>query len=188
MCIRDRINYQRGEDLRAPAEFKALHPLATAPMLEVDGKFFPESGAIANFLVKQFGSGGLSPDEDSLEYLEYEYWMHYGVASGMQPIMYKVRAPGHKLTGSSYDKAADIDLVRSMDYLDSVLETRTYLVGEKFSVADIQASFVPELANALGKLNDKKNIMDWLSRLYERTAFQRSLELGSSYRYKIVNQ
>lgn len=179
-------NYQRGSDMRAPPEFKALHPLATAPLLEADGKFYPESGAIAEYLLRQFGGGHLAPAIDSDQYLSYQYWMHFGVAKGMQPIMYKVRAPGHGLTGSSYDKAAEDEMADVLDYLDAELEGREYLLGENFSAADIQVSFVPELANVLGQLDEHANIRQWLRRLYGRPAFQRSLEIGGAYHFSVI--
>lgn len=178
--------HERGLDLRAPAEFKALHPLATAPLLEVDGVLYPESGAIAQYLLARHGEGRLAPAPDSPAYADYLWWMHYGIAAGMQPIMYKVRAPGHGLVGSSYDQAADVDLVAVLDYLEAALAGRAYLLGEEFSAADIQVSFVPELANALGLLGERPAIRGWLARLYARPAFERSLAVGGAYRFKVA--
>lgn len=177
--------YQRGPDRRAPAEFKALHPVASAPLLEVDGARYPESGAIAEYLLGRYGEGRFSPAADSEAYPDYQYWMHFGIAAGMQPIMYKVRAPSHGLTGTSYDKAADADLSRVIDYLETVLSGRPYLLGEAFSAADIQVSFVPELANALGLLGPQPAIRAWLARLYARPAFERSLRVGGAYGFKV---
>ena len=178
--------YQRGPDLRAPAEFKALHPLATAPMLEVDGARYPESGAIAELLLARYGKGALAPAPDSAAFPDYLYWMHYGIAAGTQPIMYKVRAPGHGLVGSSYDQAADVDLAAALDYLEVSLAGGPWLLGEDFSAADIQVSFVPELANALGKLGERANIRGWLARLYARPAFVRSIAVGGDYRFQVA--
>jgi glutathione S-transferase len=178
-------NYERGEDLRAPTEFKALHPLATAPLLEVRGSRYPESGAIADYLLSRYGEGRFCPSADSEAFLDYLYWMHFGIATGMQPIMYKVRAPGHGLAGSSYDRAADDDLSRVLDHLDASLADGPYLLGDEFSAADIQVSFIPELANALGLLGSRDNIRRWLARLYARPAFERSLRIGAAYQFKV---
>lgn len=177
--------YERGKDLRSPAKFKALHPLATAPLLEIDGAQYPESGAIAEYLLARYGKGRFAPAADSDAYPDYLYWMHFGIAAGMQPIMYKVRAPSHGLVGSSYDKSADADLCQVLDHLDATLADRAYLLGEEFSAADIQVSFVPELAHALGLLGSHPNIRSWLARLYARPAFESSLRIGGAYRFKV---
>lgn len=179
--------YERGQNLRSPPQFKALHPLATAPLLEVNGAHYPESGAIAQYLLARYGEGRFAPRADSEAYFDYLYWMHFGIASGMQPIMYKVRAPSHGLAGSSYDKAADADLRQALDHLDAALADRVYLLGEEFSAADIQVSFVPELAHAVGLLGAHPNIRSWLARLYARPAFESSLRIGGAYRFKVEN-
>lgn len=177
--------YERGQDRRAPAGFKALHPVASAPLLEVDGAFHPESGAIAAYLLGRYGEGRFSPAADSDAYLDYQYWMHFGIAAGMQPIMYKVRAPSHGLVGTSYDTTADADLARVIDFLEGALADRLYLLGTEFTAADIQVSFVPELANALGLLGPRPAIRSWLARLYARPAFERSLRIGGAYGFKV---
>lgn len=177
------VNYQRMENLRAPSDMKALHPMSSAPMLEVDGHFYPESGAIAMYLLNRFDDHKLAPNSDSQGFADYLYWMHFGIASGMQAIMYKVRAPGHGLVGSAYDEAANAELDKTMDFLDGALKECDYLLGENFSAADIQVSFVPELANALGRLGDCPNTRAWLTRLYNRPAFKKSLTVGAGYRH-----
>jgi glutathione S-transferase len=53
-------------------------------------------------------------------------------------------------------------------------------MGE-FSGADVQVSFVLEVARAFGKLAAYPNLVAYLDRLHGRPAFKRSLEKGGAY-------
>jgi glutathione S-transferase len=50
-----------------------------------------------------------------------------------------------------------------------------------FSGADLQVSFVMEVARAFGKLAAYPNLAAYLTRLHGRPAFKRSLEKGGAY-------
>ena len=54
-------------------------------------------------------------------------------------------------------------------------------LGDMFTAADIQLSFVAELANYLGSIADYPRVSDWLKRLTARPAFKRSIVRGGAY-------
>ncbi|MEK7356790.1 MAG: glutathione S-transferase family protein, partial [Bdellovibrionota bacterium] len=59
-----------------------------------------------------------------------------------------------------------------LDVLDRAIGNKTYIVGEQFSVADINAASVANIALALGlPLGDKPNLMRWLTALKARPSF-----------------
>src|SRR6185436_16999799 len=47
--------YKRGPDLLAPPEFLALHPAATAPIIEDGDMLLAESGAIVEYICHRHG-------------------------------------------------------------------------------------------------------------------------------------
>ena len=47
--------------------------------------------------------------------------------------------------------------------------------------ADIQTSFIPELARAVGAFAGHPRIESWQARLYARPAFHRAIERGGAY-------
>src|SRR4029453_14421234 len=55
-------------------------------------------------------------------------------------------------------------------------------VGPSLSGADIQMSFVAEVAKSFGKLTAYPNFTAWLPRIHARPGFQRSVEKGGAYR------
>jgi glutathione S-transferase len=66
-------------------------------------------------------------------------------------------------------------------YISGALRERDYLVGNSFSAADIQMSFVLEAARLTGTLEvfqSLPNLGAYLERLHARPAYQRALERG----------
>jgi len=50
-------------------------------------------------------------------------------------------------------------------------------------IADIQMSFVGEMAKIQKRLDPYPNLSAWLSRMHARPAFQRGIEKGGAYRF-----
>ena len=66
-----------------------------------------------------------------------------------------------------------------LDYLNTYLEGREFLVGDSLTGADIQMSFVAEAAR---DLRAQYPAMDaWIRRLWARPAYQRGLQRGGPY-------
>jgi glutathione S-transferase len=67
-----------------------------------------------------------------------------------------------------------------LGYVDAALAGRDWLLGD-FTAADVQMSFVGEVARAFGQTEKHKNIGDWVARFQARPAYQRALEKGGAY-------
>lgn len=167
--------------LVAPPELKALHPVAKSPMIEDDGHVVIESGAITEHLIERHGRGRLAPAPGTHAHARYRQWLYFAVSSGMNPIMIKVYARAFGLGGSPIDGAADAELAQVLSYIDASLATGPYLLGDDFTAADIQMSFIPENAQTLVPIEGYRHIVDWLDRLHRRPAFRRSIERGGDY-------
>jgi glutathione S-transferase len=75
------------------------------------------------------------------------------------------------------------ELANHLGYSDGALEGRQFFVGNALSGADIQMSFVAEMAKVFGKLEAYPRLGGWLARMHARPAFLRSLEKGGPYRF-----
>lgn len=176
------IPYQRHPvHLVAPPEMKAVHPVGKSPMIEDDYLLVIESGAIADYILKQYGRGRLAPHETSSAYEHHRQWLYYAVSSGMNPIMIKVYARAFALEGSDLDKAADAELGTVLTYIDNSLSDRDFLLGNSLTAADIQMSFIPENAQTLVPIDRYANITRWLGTLHRRPAWKRSIDRGGPY-------
>jgi glutathione S-transferase len=165
--------------MMGPPAIKALHPMGKSPMLEVDGRLLFESGAISDFILARYGKGRLMPDPQGADYLRYVELLYFAVASGMNPILQTLhaRSRGHG-EGDDYLTA---EMGRVLGYIELKLEPGPWLLGELFTAADIQLSFVAELANYLGSITAYPRVSDWLKLLTARAGFQRSIARGGDY-------
>ena len=67
--------YDRGENGLAPAEYLALHPAATAPVIRDGDLVLCESAAIVEYISQRYGEGKLSVASDQPNFPDYLYWM-----------------------------------------------------------------------------------------------------------------
>ncbi len=180
----DLVPHQRHpETLSAPPEMKARHPIGKAPILEDGGVAIVESGAIIDYILRRHGNGALQPPADSVDLMAYLEWLYMAVSIGTNPIMLKIYARYYQQQGGPIDAAADAEFALVLGYLDRSLAGREYLLGDLFTAADIQMSFVAELARSLIPIDRYPNIVAWLVRLHARPAFRASLARPGSYIY-----
>jgi glutathione S-transferase len=176
------VPYSRdAQTMMGPPAIKALHPMGKSPVLEEDGRLLFESGAICDYILTRYGDGRLMPNRQSADYMAYVELLYFAVASGMNPILQTLhaRARGHS-EGDDYLAA---EMARVLSYIEAKLEPGPWLVGELFTAADIQLSFVAELAHYLGPITDYPRVIAWLKRLTARATFQRSIGRGGAYAF-----
>jgi len=162
----------------APPELKAIHPLGKSPVLEDDGRVLAESGAIIDSVVRRHGQGRLAPAPDSAEYDAYVHWLHYAEGSAMLPFILGLYAGRLGEAGAPLQPRISSEVKNHLGYISGALGERDYLVGNSFSGADIQMSFVLEAARASGALESFPNLGAYLERLHDRPAYQRAIQRG----------
>jgi glutathione S-transferase len=69
--------HRRGEDGLAPASYLALHPAATAPVVQDGDRILCESAAIVEHVCHKYAGGRLTVSPDQPNYYDYVYWMHF---------------------------------------------------------------------------------------------------------------
>jgi glutathione S-transferase len=174
--------YQRDPRSRfAPPELLAASPLGKAPMLEDGGRRIIESGAIIDYVIRHHGGGRLQPDPATPEYDEYVQWLHYAEGSAMLPLMLLVYAGRIGEAAAPVLPRIEGEIANHLGYIDRSLQGRTYLVGEALTGADIQLSFVAEIAGTLGKRVDYPALDAWVRALHQRPAYHRAVEKGGAY-------
>ena len=176
--------YQRDAQTRlAPPELKAVHPLGKSPII-TDGEIrIAESGAIVDYIVRRYGKGAMMPAPGSTEYEVYNEWLHYSEGSAMLPLMLNLYVGRLKEAGSPLHPRIDSEIANHLGFIDGSLKGREFFVGPSLTGADIQMSFVGEMAKVFDKLGPYPNLSAWLSRMHARPAFQRSVEKGGAYRF-----
>src|SRR4030081_673486 len=176
--------YQRDAKTRlAPLELEAVHPLGKSPVI-VDGDVtIAESGAVVDYIIRRYGKGAMMPAPGSAEYEAYNEWLHYSEGSAMLPLMLNLYVSRLKEAGAPLHPRIDSEIANHLGYVDGALEGREFFIGQSLTGADIQMSFVAEMADVYDKLGPYPDLAAWLSRMHARPAFQRSVEKGGAYRF-----
>jgi glutathione S-transferase len=154
---------------KSPA-YLAINPNGKVPgFAEGDLKLF-ESLAINLYLAKKYGTGELYPTnpDDEARVLQWTLW----AATEVEPKL----MPGLLLKlGFANDEAAAANGVEAvkpvLKMLDGVLADREWLVGKKFSVADLNVACVVGISRgAQVDISYAPNVVEWLARCNARPA------------------
>ena len=174
--------YQRDAQTRlAPPELKKVHPLGKSPVITDGNRTIIESGAIIDYVIRRHGKGRLQPAPETPEYDEYVQWMHYAEGSAMLPLMLNLYTTRLGDAAAPLKPRIDGEIANHLAYIDSALKGRQFLIGDTLTGADIQMSFVGEVAGAFGKRAQYPNLDAWTKRLHERPAFKKALDRGGAY-------
>ena len=180
--------YQRNTETRlAPPELARIHPLGKSPVITDGDTTIAESGAVVDYIIRRYGQGkdkpAMMPAPGSADYEAYNEWLHYSEGSAMLPLMLNLYVSRLKEAGAPLHPRIDSELANHLGYIDGALKGREFFVGPSLTGADIQMSFVGEMAKVFGKLDPYPNLAAWLERMHARPAFRRSIEKGGPYRF-----
>lgn len=177
-CERVLVDFRKNET--RTAEFAKLNPNAKIPVLVVDGRPIFESLAILIYLGETYGvEAGLYPPP-GVERAECLKWMVWATASLLEAIQrYVANSSEHVPEEQRNARAAAIareDLERMLGILDATLANQTYLVGERFTLADLAVcGFVPYLQFVSYDISHHGHITPWVQRCFSRPAARRGL-------------
>jgi glutathione S-transferase len=99
----------------------------------------------------------------------------------MLPLMLRMYTGRLPDGGEALQPRINDELNRHLGYLNTSLEGVDWLVANTFSGADIQLSFVAELAPLLHPTGTFPNLAAFRDRLQARPAYKRALAKGGKY-------
>ncbi|MFZ5718460.1 MAG: glutathione S-transferase family protein [Pseudomonadota bacterium] len=176
--------YERDATTRlAPPELVEVHPLGKSPVITDDGRTVHESGAIVDYLIRRHGGGRLAPPMGSDAYETYNQWLHYAEGSAMLPLMLLLYTGRLGEAAAPLQPRIESELANHLGYIDRSLAGRDWLLGEEITGADINLSFVGEIAGVFGRFPQFPNIQAWVERFQARPAYRTALEKGGAYSY-----
>ena len=176
--------YRRNPDtMFAPPELKAVHPLGKAPVLSDGERLVIESAAIVDYLLRHHGDGRLQPAPDSADYDDYVQWLHFAEGSAMLPFLLKLYVSRLGDAGAPLHPRIEGEIANHLSFIDARLAGRDFLVGGALTGADIQMSFVGDVAGARADRAAYPNVDRWIRGLHQRPAWQVALEKGGVYAF-----
>ncbi|RKE85223.1 glutathione S-transferase family protein [Rhizobium sp. AG855] len=161
------LNMKAGEQ-RQPA-YLAINPLGKVPAVRVGETLVTEQGAIYLYLADLFPEAGLAPaltDPDRGAYLRWLFI--YG--SCFEPAVvdrYMKREPGslNETPYASYESLIDM--------LEEALKTGPYLLGERFTAADLLWGVALQWTTMFGLVEARPAFQAYMERIGNRASVQK---------------
>lgn len=178
----DLVSYDRMADMRAPPGLAAVHPLGKAPVIVDDGLVLAESSAILRYVHARAGAAaaGLAPAPGTAEAAIHDEWLDYVESSAGLPIMMTVLGAVRGGMEEPLTSFVRQETAKTLDYIASGIGQGPFLLGDRFSLADIQMSYMLAVADRFGALDDRPAIKAYLGRLADRPGYARAVERGGA--------
>jgi glutathione S-transferase len=175
------VMYQRDATTRlAPPELKAIHPLGKAPVIRDGGEVIFESGAIIEYLVRQYGKGRFAPAVGTADYNRYLQFLHYAEGSAMLPLMLRLYAGRLGDAAAPLQPRIQSEMQNHLGFLNDQLAGRDFFVGKDLTGADVQLSFVAQMAVMFAGRDAFPNLTKFVDRIEARPAYQRAMTKGGA--------
>jgi glutathione S-transferase len=161
-------------------EFLAINPNGHVPVIDDDGFRLWESMAINLYLAKKYdGDGGLYPQrlEDEAQAWQWSFW---GISEVERPALTALlnRIGPEEGRNAAAADAAERQLAAPLAVLDAALAAGAYLLGPRFSVADLNvASILSWARQARVDLSPFARAEAWLKACHDRPAARAVREL-----------
>ena len=159
------------------AAHRQRHPHGQVPAL-VDGDLaLIESAAICLHLADRFPAANLAPPLGTPERGRYYQWMIYAIATLEPPVLqvflHTMQLPEAERSATqaaaARDKFAEIGQV-----LSDALGTHPFLLGERFSAADVMVGSTLAWASLFGMMDGLPTLAAYVERVTQRPAYQRA--------------
>lgn len=168
--------YRRLESMSAEAEYKALHPLGSSPVIGEGEMVLAESGAVIEYLATTQGHGTLAAKPGDADYADYLFWFHFVESSLMPELVREIMA---EAGGIAYDHPSRQNArERAAHYLrhtDRRLAYVSWFAGERFTAADIMMTFPFTTTRHFTPvdLSDYPHIAAYVEKVERRPAYRR---------------
>lgn len=173
--------YKRNpETFLAPPELKQAHPLGKAPVVDVDGRTLAESGAIIEYLAETQSGGKLAVPPGHAARADYLYWLHVAEGSAALPLMLHLYTSRLGEAAAPLRPRIDSEIDNQLSFANAALANSDYFVDGRFTAADVQMSFVSDLAEVFDKLAAYPNLVRVRQKHRQRDAYKRAVEKGGT--------
>ena len=158
-------------------DYLKLNPNGKIPTLDDEGTILWESLAINLHLARKYGKGSLWPDSeaDQSRAIQWSFWAMTAVEPPlMQVLMNRAFLPEAQ-RDESQAKAGEATLQKPLGVLDGHFAGRDFIVGSRFTVADLNVHGVLGWSTTLGKMSLARypNLARWLETCGKRPALGR---------------
>jgi glutathione S-transferase len=165
------IDFEKGEN-KAPS-FLAINPMGKLPTIVHRGTVVTETAAIIAYVADAFPDAGLAPAPGDAARGTYYRWLFFGAGCIEPAVLDKMMKRPEVERKASVGWGCYDDVVAT---LKTALAHRPYLLGDRFSAADVYVGSEIRFAMMFGApdLAGEKVFDDYVARLSARPALQRT--------------
>ena len=155
-------------------EHARRHPLGRVPVLESDEGLLFESAALCLHIADLHPDAELIPAIGTYERAQVYQWAFFAMTE-LEPAMIRA-AQTRRGNDADATSAADEKLTKVFDVLGDALYGHEYVVGDRFTIADVVVGGVCESARKYDVLPGIPKVHDYLEQLDARPAKQRAYD------------
>jgi glutathione S-transferase len=175
--------FDRGADGLAPASYRDLHPVATAPVIRDGDTVLCESAAIVEYIINRHGGGRLGVDKDQPNYADYLYWMSFAGSYQASLFMYlSAHRPGAAADAAQERRKSfnDDRIRRYQQHMEQRLTGHDFLAGPELTGADIMNVFNLTQWPVIGgaPVDHLPHVQAYLRRIEARPAYQKAMVIA----------
>lgn len=173
-----KVYHRDPETMRAQDDLKQIHPLGKSPVIDDDGLVLSESGAITSYLLEKHDSEHrfAPPRSDLRAWAQYTQWLHYPEGSVFTPLFLRMILLRSGQPHETFQAFSDGEIALHFNHMTRQLGDNEFILGDRFSGADIGISYVVSMAKRLKALDDYPALAAYLDRNQQRPAWQRAVE------------
>jgi glutathione S-transferase len=171
--------HRRGADNLAPPSYLALHPAATAPVVQDGDRMLCESAAILEYICHKYAGGKLTVRPDQPNYYDYVYWMHFN--NNTLGLFFARLALGTQEPNANSVRMTGLIKRREDGYarfMEQTLAASPYLAGPEFTCADIMSVFNLVSFPAFRGRSDTPNVNAYVERMTKRPAYIKAAKIA----------
>lgn len=169
------LNMKAGEQRQAA--YLAVNPMGKVPAIRHGEALVTEQGAIFIYLADLFPEAGLAPAFDDPLRGPYLRWLVY-YGSSFEPAVVD-RAMKREQAAQAMSPYGDFDTM--LETLVAQLRKGPYLLGERFSAADVLWGGALGWTTMFGLVPELPEIKDYIARAKARPAYQRVTERDAEW-------
>ncbi|CAM5221700.1 glutathione S-transferase [Bosea thiooxidans] len=160
------------------AAYKALNPMGKVPTLVHGDMVVTECAAICAYLADAFPEAGLAPDRSSRLRGPYYRWLFFSAGpleAAVSNKAFGLEVPPDRERAIGYGNFAD-----AMDTLEYAVGRNEYLVGDRFSAADVYVGSQILWGLQFGSIEKRPVFEAYGARLAARPAAKRANEIDNA--------
>ena len=165
----------------APADYKALHHIGSAPVITDGDLVLAESGAVVEYILAKYGNGRLTLPAGDSNFAQFLYWFHFAngtLQANLGRLMILNRLKLADDNPILLATKARVD--RAFELVDARTREADYLAGSAFTSADIMMGFSLTTMRYFQPYDLARcpNVVKYLARIGARPAYKRAMEEG----------